>query len=80
MSLKEKWKSECTDTGAFLKTKLGPILGLLGLIGALGEYLQMLPQVISDVVPMWLKLTILFSGLIAHLYGGLTVKKQDGQV
>lgn len=80
MTIQERWKADSTKLGVILHKWIGPILTLLAIIGALGEYFSLLPTIISDVIPMWLKYTVLGAGIASHVIGKLTVAKKDGQV
>ncbi len=82
MTLKERIQSKSTPLGRFCKTWLAGVLTLIALIGGLGEYFSLMPQVIADTIPLWVKHAVFYAGVISWGYGHWTVfkSKTDEQV
>ncbi len=75
MTFKERIKSASTPLGKFCKTWLAGTLTLLSLIGGLGEYFSIMPQVIAETIPLWVKHAVFYAGIASWMYGHWTVLK-----
>lgn len=69
MSIQERWTSEETKIGKFLKYYIGYVGIALATVGQAIEYTALVPQ---DWLPSWLKTTILVCGVAGYVLGKLT--------
>jgi hypothetical protein len=72
MSLKDRWKAKPSRIGFILKNILGKGLTAVSLIGECSAQLGVVPP---ELVPHWLRMTILFCGIVSFVAGGMTTSK-----
>lgn len=76
MTLRERWKSESSNTGHIFKTWIFWILAAITAVGGTADVLIGLPQ---DWVPSWLKVVVVISMILSKVGGNLTVKEKAAE-
>lgn len=72
MTLQERFLAPESKVGKFFKNILGIGLLLCSALGAVNEWLAVIPP---DFIPQWVKTLVVVCGIISFVAGKFTVKK-----
>lgn len=74
MTLKERFLAKDSKLGILLKSWVAYFLLLCAATGSLLEYLGTIPD---DLVPKWIKVSVIFASIISRIAGKMTVHKDE---